>query len=124
VDDGAARSLDLSITGVIRVQERRSGDCRLLYHVTPLPYSWCGPCKLVAPTLEALRKEFAISVAKVDTDKADELSARFDIHAIPTYILLKKSGGEIAAVQTVVSAHTTKLRRLFEEGQNIRSSKN
>lgn len=44
-------------------------------------------------------------MARIDTDKADELSNRFDIHAIPTYILLRKTGGEIIKAEVVVSAH-------------------
>jgi thioredoxin-related protein len=44
-------------------------------------------------------------VARIDTEKASELSNRFDIHAIPTYILIKKTGTEIVKVDLVVSAH-------------------
>ena len=56
--------------------------------------SWCGPCRLVAPVLEALALSHAgkLKVVKVDVDAAPRLSARFRVASIPTLIVLR--GGE------------------------------
>jgi thioredoxin 1 len=52
---------------------------------------WCGPCKMLAPTLEQLATEHEgrATIAKVDIDAHPELAARFNIQAIPTLIIFK-----------------------------------
>jgi thioredoxin 1 len=52
---------------------------------------WCMPCKILAPTIEALADEFAgrVKVCKVNTDNARNIALRFNISAIPTVILFK-----------------------------------
>lgn len=52
---------------------------------------WCGPCKMVAPLVDEIAHDHIgkILVAKVDTDRAPEVSARFEIRSIPTLILFK-----------------------------------
>lgn len=53
---------------------------------------WCGPCRMVAPTLEKLAKEYAgqIRIAKVNTDENPGLSQAFRIMSIPTIMLIKQ----------------------------------
>jgi len=55
---------------------------------------WCGPCKMVAPVLEEISKEYAgkINVYKVDTDKEQELAAVFGIRSIPSILFVPKDG--------------------------------
>ena len=55
---------------------------------------WCGPCKMVAPVLEDLSKEFAgkINIYKVDTDKEQELASVFGIRSIPSILFIPKDG--------------------------------
>src|SRR6185312_15984501 len=55
---------------------------------------WCGPCKMVAPILEDLSKEYEgkISVYKVDTDKEQELASVFGIRSIPSILFIPKDG--------------------------------
>lgn len=57
---------------------------------------WCGPCKMVAPTVAEIAEECAgkIKVGKVNVDDEPELAARFGIMSIPTLICFKN--GEIA----------------------------
>ncbi len=52
---------------------------------------WCGPCKMMAPLFEeaARRLEPRVRFAKVDTDRNQELAARFGIRGIPTLILFE-----------------------------------
>lgn len=52
---------------------------------------WCGPCRMVAPILDKLAKEFAgkIRIAKVDVDQNPGLSQTFHIQSIPTLMMVK-----------------------------------
>jgi thioredoxin len=53
--------------------------------------AWCGPCRMVAPILEKLAKEFAgqVKVVKVDVDANPGLSQAFGIQSIPTLMVIK-----------------------------------
>lgn len=52
---------------------------------------WCMPCKMVAPTVEAIARDYAgrVKVAKVEVDEAGEVASRFNVMNIPTLILFK-----------------------------------
>lgn len=49
---------------------------------------WCGPCKMVAPILEELDKEYAgkVDIYKIDTEVEQELSSVFGIRSIPSML--------------------------------------
>jgi thioredoxin 1 len=51
---------------------------------------WCGPCRMVAPTLEKLAKEHAgkLLVAKVNTDENPEWATKFGVQGIPTMLFV------------------------------------
>ncbi|MEA3326051.1 MAG: thioredoxin [Chloroflexota bacterium] len=51
---------------------------------------WCGPCKMVAPTLKKLAEEYAgeLLVAKVNTDQNSEWAMKYGVQGIPTMLLL------------------------------------
>ena len=53
--------------------------------------TWCGPCRMLAPTVAAIAEEKAevLKVGKVDVDQETELARRFGIMSIPTLILFK-----------------------------------
>jgi thioredoxin 1 len=55
---------------------------------------WCGPCKMVAPILEELSKEFEgkINIYKVNTEVEQELAAAFGIRSIPSLLFCPKEG--------------------------------
>jgi thioredoxin len=55
---------------------------------------WCGPCKMVAPVLEELAKEYEgkLVIYKVDTEAEMELSAVFGIQSIPTFLFIPMEG--------------------------------
>ena len=55
---------------------------------------WCGPCKMVAPILEELSKEYEgrLIIYKVNTDVEQELSAVFGIQSIPTILFIGTDG--------------------------------
>ncbi len=52
---------------------------------------WCGPCRMIAPTIEQLSEEMAgqIKVGKVNVDEQPSLAAAFGIMSIPTVTLTK-----------------------------------
>ena len=56
---------------------------------------WCMPCRMLAPTIDELAKEFngKVKVGKVDTDANRDSAIKFGISAIPTIILFK--GGQV-----------------------------
>ena len=56
---------------------------------------WCMPCRMLAPTIDELAKEFTgkVKVGKVDTDANKDAAMKFGISAIPTIILFK--GGQV-----------------------------
>ena len=53
---------------------------------------WCGPCKMVAPILDELAKEYEgkINIYKIDTEAEQELSAMFQIRSIPSMLFIPK----------------------------------
>jgi len=57
---------------------------------------WCGPCRMLAPTIEALAEEYKgrVKVGKVDTDSNRATAMKYAISAIPTVIVFHK--GQIA----------------------------
>lgn len=52
---------------------------------------WCGPCKMIAPILEEVAKDYAgkIQITKMDVDANQAIPAKFGIRGIPTLILFK-----------------------------------
>ena len=52
---------------------------------------WCGPCRMIAPTVEALANEYAgkAKVVKVNVDENQSTPARYNIRGIPTLLLFK-----------------------------------
>lgn len=65
---------------------------------------WCGPCKMLAPTIEALADELdgKIAVGKVDVDENRELAMKYGVMSIPTVIYFK-NGEEVARLVGVQS---------------------
>ncbi|MDA8171098.1 MAG: thioredoxin [Nitrospiraceae bacterium] len=56
--------------------------------------AWCGPCRIIAPTVEELAGEYAgkLKVAKLNTDENPDVASKYKIMGIPTLIFFK--GGE------------------------------
>jgi len=53
---------------------------------------WCGPCKMVAPILEELAKEYdgKIDIYKIDTESEQELASVFAVRSIPSLLFIPK----------------------------------
>ena len=60
---------------------------------------WCGPCKMIAPILDEVAKDYAgrLNVAKMNVDENREVPAKFGIRGIPTLMLFKD--GQLAATK-------------------------
>ena len=56
---------------------------------------WCGPCKMIAPMVEELAKEYdgKLKVGKVDVDSNQQTSMQYGIRSIPTLLIFK--GGKV-----------------------------
>jgi thioredoxin 1 len=56
---------------------------------------WCGPCKMVAPILDKIAKDFdgKLLVAKVNTDENQEYAGRYGVQGIPTMLFI--AGGKV-----------------------------
>lgn len=62
--------------------------------------TWCGPCKMLAPEIEALAEENrdTVVVAKCDVDECADIAERYGIMSVPSVLVFK--GGEL--VETMV----------------------
>lgn len=69
--------------------------------------AWCGPCRMQAPILNELAREFAgrARVAAVDVDASPELAARFGIRSLPTLAFFKD--GQLRGTLVGLSAKAT-----------------
>jgi thioredoxin 1 len=56
---------------------------------------WCGPCRMLAPIIDELAKEFEgkVNICKVNSDTEEELGAKYGIRSIPTILFMKN--GEV-----------------------------
>lgn len=75
--------------------------------------TWCGPCRMIAPIVEELAKEYdgKITVGKCDVEEADDIAAEFGIRNIPTILFFK--GGQVVD-KTVGALSKAKLKEKFQ----------
>jgi thioredoxin len=69
---------------------KEAGDTPLLVDFWA---TWCPPCRMLAPVIDQLAKESngKYLIAKLDTDKAPGIAARFQIDGIPTLLIFKRA---------------------------------
>lgn len=60
---------------------------------------WCGPCRMVGPTLEQLAQslEGKVKVSKLNVDQNQEIAMKYNIQSIPSLVLFK-NGNEVARI--------------------------
>jgi len=78
--------------------------------------AWCGPCRMLAPIVEELSKDFGdkVTITKVDVDANQEFAAKYGVRNIPTVLMFK--GGEVTDKQVGVApkkVYTDKLNALL-----------
>ena len=75
--------------------------------------SWCGPCRLIAPAVDAVAAEMAgrAKVLKLNVDENPEIAGRYSVQSIPTLLLFKggQKVGELVGGQTTQQAIMTAL---------------
>ncbi len=74
---------------------------------------WCGPCRMMAPTVDSIAEEYAgrVKVGKVDVDDNNGTAMRYNIRGIPTLLLFK--GGKIVD-QRVGAVGKTDVQKMIE----------
>lgn len=69
--------------------------------------TWCGPCKMMTPILEQVKKSLGdtVTIIKVDVDKNPQAASAYQVQGVPTLIIF--NGGKVAWRQSgVVQANT------------------
>ena len=73
--------------------------------------TWCGPCRMVSPTIEEIAKETeGVKVGKFIVDEENELAAKYSIMSIPTIMVLKD--GKVSATAVGVRPKNDYLKML------------
>jgi len=74
---------------------------------------WCGPCRMVAPVLERLSRDFAgrLKVVKVNVDDSPRVARQYRAQSIPMLLFMR--GGEV--VDTVIGAQSEHVMRTLTE---------
>lgn len=75
--------------------------------------TWCGPCRMIAPIIEELAKEYdgKINVGKCDVEECDDIASEYGIRNIPTILFFK--GGEVVD-KMVGAASKSKIEDKFK----------
>lgn len=76
--------------------------------------TWCGPCKVMAPVLDTLKKQVGetATILKIDVDKNTAAAAAYGVQGVPTFILFKQ--GKILWRQSGV-VQGTQLQQLINQ---------
>jgi thioredoxin 1 len=74
---------------------------------------WCGPCRALGPTIDALATDYAgkVSVGKLNVDENPEITMRYMVRGIPTLLLFK--GGKVVD-QVVGSVDKSVLKQMVD----------
>jgi len=70
--------------------------------LTDFHADWCGPCKMLEPTVESIAAETDAAVAKVDVDANQQLAAEYGVRGVPTLVLFA-AGEQVEEVVGVQS---------------------
>jgi len=64
--------------------------------------SWCGPCQMMEPVMEELKKNFkdekGVEIVKLDINENPELSEKYSVMSVPTFVFIKN--GEVVDLAT------------------------
>ena len=70
---------------------------------------WCGPCKMIAPILEEVAKDYEdrLQIVKINVDENQDVPAKFGIRGIPTLILFKNGANAAQKVGALSKSQLT-----------------
>ncbi|MDD3345744.1 MAG: thioredoxin [Candidatus Omnitrophica bacterium] len=76
--------------------------------------SWCGPCKMIAPHVDELAKDYSgrVKIGKIDVDANPRIATEYGVMSIPTLIFF--NGGKVIN-QVVGAVSKADLKRKIEE---------
>jgi thioredoxin 1 len=68
---------------------------------------WCGPCKMIAPIIEEIAKEYAgrLTVAKLDIDSNSQTPQQYSVRGIPTLMIFKDGNVQGTKVGAMTMGH-------------------
>jgi len=74
--------------------------------------AWCGPCRMLAPIVEELGKDYGdkVTIGKVDVDANQKYAAQYGVRNIPTVLLFK--GGKVIDKQVGVAPKKTYVEKI------------
>lgn len=104
-DSSANSSID---TNRVAVDEKYDKIMVVDFYAT-----WCGPCKAMAPAMEAMEKKYSnkIEFNKVDIDQSPEIAQEFNVTAVPTIVVISRTGD---IIETLVGLQSKeRLDKLF-----------
>ncbi|EMD41846.1 hypothetical protein CERSUDRAFT_110406 [Gelatoporia subvermispora B] len=93
--------------------------------------TWCGPCHAIAPTYEALAKQYtSVNFLKCDVDAAKDVAGVYNVTAMPTFVFLKGTtkvdqvrGANRAALESTLKKHASGSSAAFSgKGQTLSGS--
>lgn len=59
--------------------------------------AWCGPCRVLKPTLDAVAREYRVPFTEIDVERDPVTAQRYDVRAMPTVVILR-DGAEVGRV--------------------------
>lgn len=82
---------------------------------------WCGPCRMVAPTVEQIANDYAgkVRVGKVNTDENPQVAASHNISSIPTLLLFKDGKVVDKSVGVTPKQHLSAMLDKHSDGTQI-----
>ena len=88
-------------------------DAEVIQSATPVLVDywaeWCGPCRMIAPILDEIAKEYAgrLSIAKLNVDENQQTPQKFGVRGIPTLMLFKNGNIEATKVGALSKSQLT-----------------
>ena len=83
--EGPVKLIDEDFDGFVKTYPNAVVDCWA---------DWCGPCRMMGPVIDTLARDHAgkIAFGKLDVDENEKVADRYDVRAIPTFLVFRDGG--------------------------------